>query len=186
MRLQRTLVPPASPPDSPDARLAARARAGDAAALGELYSRYAPAMFGLAQRLVGRGADAEDVLHDVFLGLPEALRQYQEQGNLDSWLRRVTARVALNQLRSERRRSESANAGGADVRAPSAHPIDAMALRDAMAELPVGLRTVFVLKEVEGFSHAEVADLLGISRGASEVRLHRAIRSLRIILGSAR
>ena len=186
MRLQRTFVPPASPPDPSDAQLATRVRDGDAIALGELYHRHAPAMFGLAQRLVGRGADAEDGLHDVFLGLPEALRNYHEQGTLASWLKRVTARVALNRLRSVRRRGESSMAGAEESRARDAHPIDAMALHDAMAELPESLRTVFVLKEVEGFSHAEVAELLGISRGASEVRLHRAIRSLRTILGSPR
>ena len=186
MRLQRTLVPSASPPDTPDARLTARVRAGDSAALGELYRRYAPVMFGLAERLVGRGADAEDVLHDVFLGLPEALRRYHEQGSLESWLKRVTARVALNRLRSDRRRDDSSVGNVPESRARVPHPIDAIALRDALAELPDSLRTVFVLKEVEGFSHAEVAEFLSISRGASEVRLHRAIRSLRTILGSAR
>ena len=186
MRRQRMLVPHASLPDTPDARLAARVHEGDAVALGELYSRFAPAMFGLAERLVGRGADAEDVLHDVFLGLPEALRHYNEQGTLASWLKRVTARVALNRLRSERRRAESVGGDMPESRSCAPHPIDAMALRDAIATLPDTLRTVFVLKEVEGFSHAEVAELLDISRGASEVRLHRAIRSLRTILGSAR
>ena len=183
MRLQRTLVPPPSPSNSSDdARLVARVRAGEPAALGELYSRYARPLFGLAQRLMGPEQDAEDVLHDVFLGLPEALRQYEEQGSLDAWLKRVTARVALNRLRSYRRRNESSLMGAAGAPTRAAHPLDALALRDALAQLPEKLRAVFVLKAIEGFSHSEVADLLQISRSASEVRLHRAIRSLRHLL----
>ena len=182
MRLQRPLVTPLHPSSATDLRLVARVRAGEPDALGDLYNRYARPLLGLAERLLGPGQDAEDVLHDVFLGLPEALRQYAEQGNLEGWLKRVTARVALNRLRSHRRRNEFSLVAAQQTHARAAHPLDAMALRDALAQLPESLRAVFVLKEVEGFSHGEVADLLHISRGASEVRLHRAIRSLRQLL----
>lgn len=119
MRLQRTLVPPPSPSNSSDdARLVARVRAGEPAALGELYSRYARPLFGLAQRLMGPEQDAEDVLHDVFLGLPVALRQYEEQGSLDAWLKRVTARVALNRLRSHRRRTPPSSSPSPSLATP--------------------------------------------------------------------
>src|SRR5881394_3273439 len=88
--------------------IAARARAGSAAALSELYALYGAALMALAYRLTGSRDDAEDVLHDVFLGLPEALRRYDERGALESWLKRVTARVALTRLRSRDRAREVA------------------------------------------------------------------------------
>src|SRR5919199_6553251 len=94
------------PPPSLPSELAARARAGSADALAELYARTGPALAALARRLTGSREEAEDVLHDVFLGLPEALRHYDERGRLEQWLRRVTARVALPRLRARRRRRE--------------------------------------------------------------------------------
>src|SRR3954464_9809113 len=89
-----------SQPDDPDdADLTARASAGDAAALGRLYDRHAAPMLAIAYRLLQSRADAEDVVHDVFVGLPEALRRYDERGAFASWLRKITARVALARLR---------------------------------------------------------------------------------------
>lgn len=181
-----TLLPPPDQTTTPS-QLVARARAGDAAALGELYDRHAGRLLALARRLTGSAQDAEDVLHDVFLGLPEALRRYDERGTLDAWLRRVTARVALNQRRSSDRRREAPLLDDAPARAGDVgNVIDAMALEQAIAALPDSLRAVFVLKEVEGFSHAEVGGLLHISAGASEVRLHRAIKALRQFLEPSR
>ncbi|AHG88709.1 RNA polymerase sigma factor, sigma-70 family [Gemmatirosa kalamazoonensis] len=169
--------------------LTTRARTGDPDALGELYARHARALLALARRLLGSTADAEDVVHDVFLGLPEALRRYEERGSLESWLKRVTARMALNRLRSRRRAREVTL-----TPPPSVHDatgaldtldaIDALALQGAIDALPDALRAVLVLKEIEGYSHAEVAALLDITRGASEVRLHRAVAALRQALGA--
>ena len=173
--------------------LIARTKAGDPDALGELYARHARALLALAYRLLGSVEDAEDVLHDVFLGLPEALRCYDERGTLESWLKRVTARVALNRLRARRRSREirfddDPAPRDASVRHMPAvgagDAIDAIALQRAIDALPESLRLVFVLKEVEGYSHAEVAALLDITRGASEVRLHRAVAALRRTLGA--
>src|SRR4051794_39392601 len=94
-------MPPMPTPSHPD--IVARARAGEAEALSELYARHAHALMALAYRLTASRDDAEDVLHDVFLGLPEALHQYEERGSLDSWLKRITARVAISRLRSRAR-----------------------------------------------------------------------------------
>ena len=166
--------------------LVARTRSGDVAALTELYERYGNALMALAYRLTGSQADAEDVLHDVFLGLPEALAKYDERGSLESWIKRVTARVALTKLRSRRREREVdlddvhiAPESGAMHRLT-----DLVAVQRAIDALPDSLRAVFVLREVEGYSHAEIAALLEISTNASEVRLHRAIRALRQTLGT--
>src|SRR4051812_29781367 len=159
------------------ALLVSRVRAGHADAIGELYARVAERLGTLAQRLTGSREDAEDVLHDVFLGLPEALRHYDERGRLEPWLRRVTARVALIRLRARRRRRE------VDVppelrtdAAPHGHPglDDRVALAQAVDALPDALRAVLVLKLVEGYSHGEIAALLDITPRASEQRLHRA------------
>jgi RNA polymerase sigma-70 factor, ECF subfamily len=168
------------------AQLVARVRDGNADALSDLYARYGNTLMAVAFRLTGSRADAEDVLHDVFLGLPEALRRYDERGTLEPWLKRVTARVALTRLRS-RGRAREVSFDDHDVPAPSHRSMerlaDLIAVQRAIDALPETLRLVFVLREVEGYSHAEIGELLAITTNASEVRLHRAIRSLRRTLG---
>ena len=161
--------------------LIARLRAGDGNALGELYARTGGALASLARRLTGTREDAEDVLHDVFLGLPEALQHYQDRGQLEAWLRRVTARVALMRIRSARRRREVDVPQDIESRPVSE---DRVALEDAMDGLPDALRVVLVLKIMEGYSHAEIAELLEITPRASEQRLYRAIQILRVRLDS--
>lgn len=88
-----------------DAVLVARVRAGDLAALGTAYERHAQMVMAVAYRLTGSRADAEDVLHDVFLGLPEALQRYEERGSFTSWLKRVAVRAAL--MRGRRSRGDT-------------------------------------------------------------------------------
>src|SRR5213594_4400935 len=85
----------------PDARLAADAARGNPEALAALYHRHARALLAVAYRLLQRREDAEDVVHDVFLGLPEALRRYEERGSLGAWLKTITTRVALMRLREQ-------------------------------------------------------------------------------------
>ena len=173
-----------------DAELAARARTGGADALGELYARYGDRVMAVAYRITGSAQDAEDVLHDVFLGLPEALGRYEERGALGAWLRQLAARVALTRLRAPSRKREvelSQMIDRASGNAPDADAIgDRVALAAALDHLPESLRVVFVLKAVEGHSHAEIADMLRISTGASEVRLVRATKMLRQLLGEPR
>jgi len=157
------------------AALAQQARAGSTGALGDLYRLYGTALFRVAYRLTGSREDAEDVLHDVFVGLPEALQGYKEQGRLDAWLRRITARVALMKLRKGRRQA-------ALQLEPDAEPAperDVEELQAAVNALPVSLRSVVVLKEIEGYSHAETAEMLGITVVTSRVRLMRAMSRLR-------
>lgn len=165
-----------------DAALIEEIRKGDTDALGALYERHAGLLLAVAFRLLQSVADAEDVVHDVFVGLPEALRRYQERGALVPWLRKITARVALAKTR-EANRHESvslADAGELEQRQRDIHGV--ITLEQAMQQLSPSLRAVLVLKEIEGFSHAEVAALLEISVGASEVRLHRAVQALRSLL----
>jgi RNA polymerase sigma-70 factor (ECF subfamily) len=171
-------MPPS--PTTSLALLASRIKAGHADALGELYARIAGRLGALAQRLTGSRQDAEDVVHDVFLGLPEALRHYEEHGQFEAWLRRVTARVALTRVRGRQRLRER----GLDNELPQAPTTlaldDKLALASAVDALPDSLRTVIVLKMIEGYSHDEIAALLAITPRASEQRLHRAVKALRL------
>jgi RNA polymerase sigma-70 factor (ECF subfamily) len=137
-------------------------------AIAELYGRYGADLFRLAYRLTGTKEDAEDVLHDVFVGLPEKLERYEERGRLRSGRRRPTIQL------------ESVDASSDSSREPQ---LDLQAAVDA---LPSHLRSVLVLKEIEGYSHAEIADMLGISAVTSRVRLLRAMRKLRRTLGGTR
>ena len=159
--------------------LVTRIRAGQTDAMGELYERVGSELGALAQRLTGSRPDAEDVVHDVFLGLPEALKHYDERGQFDAWLRRVTARVALTRVRSRNRLHERGL--GAELHhAPTAVSLDdKVALATAIDALPDSLRVIVVLKMIEGYSHEEIAALVGITPRASEQRLHRAVKALR-------
>ena len=159
---------------------AAEQQLGDAAdRIEELYRRHASALMTVAYRLLMSQADAEDVVHDLFVGLPEALRRYEERGSMESWLKRIVVRLALSRIRLRREVALDAAHGLALVQHD---PTERIALQRAMAQLSPSLRAVLVLKEVEGFSHTEIASMLGISVGASEVRLHRALRQLRNML----
>jgi RNA polymerase sigma factor (sigma-70 family) len=144
--------------------------------IAELYGRYADALLATAYRLLMSTADAEDVVHDLFVGLPEALRHYEERGSMESWLKRIVVRLALSRIRARRYHRPST------VVEPAVAPGDAVSritIARALAELSPSLRAVLVLKEIEGFSHREIAAMLDISTAASEVRLHRALRQMR-------
>lgn len=164
-------------PESTD--LVGGARDGDPAALGMLYDAFGAGLFRLAYRLTGTREDAEDVVHDVFVGLPEALTKYEERGRLGAWLRRVTARVALMSQRRTRRRQEVGLDTAAEVPATIHGTSEDASLRAALDALPPDQRAVVVLKEMEGYTHAEIATTLGISPVTSRVRLLRALRRLR-------
>ena len=153
-------------------------RVGDAEALGELFARFAGPLHRAALHLTGSAADADDVVQDVFVGLPEALRGYEVRVSLSGWLRKVAVRAALTRLRrAERRREDRLDdvdePGGAD------REIERLDVERLIARLPATLRPVLVLKEIEGYTHAEIGRLLGISESASEVRLYRAKQLLR-------
>jgi RNA polymerase sigma-70 factor (ECF subfamily) len=137
----------------------------------------------LAVRLTRDPAEAADAVHDVFVGLPAALASYEERGQLPAWLRRVTARTVIQRARS-RRRSELRDGSYADERPGVIASNDGIVTaEDALARLPLSLRSVVVLKELEGLSHGEIAKTLGISATASRLRLWRGLEKLRHLLG---
>lgn len=165
-----------------------QAQDGDPRALRVLYQRFGPMLYGVALRILRSEDDAQDVVQEVFAALPENLRRYEGRGSFEGWLRRVGTNEALTQLRRRRRRREVRFGGstpGAHRPIPSREGaiIAAADLEAALARLSEGLRLVFVLREVEGYTHLEIADILGIRPGTSQVRLHRAKRHLRRSLG---
>lgn len=172
-----------NPPDANDPR---KDRSRDSAILHDLYVRYGQIVFRTAYRITESRSDAEDVLQDVFVGLPEALRSYTGRGSLEGWIRRIAGRAALAKLRRRKRRAEVPIQDGSDFSSAGPCPdaaVERTALLGALEKLPDDLRIVFALKEIEGYSHDEIGRLLGIRTGTSEVRLHRAKRQLRDLLG---
>jgi RNA polymerase sigma factor (sigma-70 family) len=162
-------------------RLLQRARAAEPEALDALFQRFGKVVYSTAYRLMLNPADAEDVLQDVFLGLPQAIEKYDARGSFEGWLRRVTVNTALMKLRARRTRSqvsvENCRPGVLATRAE--HIEERMALEQAIANLTEDQRIVFVLKQVEGYSHREIGRRLSISQLASRSRYHRAIKRLR-------
>ena len=157
--------------------------AGDRASLGALFVLYADMVYGVARRYTPSAADAEDVTQDLFIRLPMALRGFTgATPSFPGWLRRVAVRQALVHLRGGRRRREVSIDEVASLVARADHALDRMTIQSALTRLSDEHRTVFLLRELEGFDHREIAEMLGISVANSEVRLHRARRQLRDLL----
>ena len=164
--------------------LVARLRAKDPGAFASLYDQYAGLLFRIGYSLLGDASDAEDLVHDVFLGLPRALVTFEGRGSFEGWLKRVATRAALMKLRRARSRDTWLRRRGW-TRPRFARPPDtdaALDLERALGELAPTLRAAFVLREVQGYTYEEVAELLGISGGAARVRVMRARRVLRALL----
>ena len=164
------------------AALVEGARAGQPDAVGELYELYGATVYRVALRLVNSAADAEDVVQDVFVGLGRSLVSYEGRGSLEGWMKRVTSRTALMRLRRQRSRNEISLEAGLPSWSASASssPTDRLTLEAALGELPEALRVVFVLKEVEGYTHQEIGEMLGIRPGTSKIRLYRARKELQM------
>ncbi len=157
-----------------------RLRQGEADALEQAYRGHAAGLLALVYRLTGSSEDAEDVVQDLFVGLPEALGRYQEQGRFEAWLRRIAIRLALIRIRSRTRRREVGLEGPDDALSSGTSPQgESLHLWLALEHLPEDQRAIVVLRVVEGYCHEEIGALLGISRGAAQVRFHRAVNQLR-------
>lgn len=160
---------------------------GDTEALADVYRAHGDTVYRSAYRLTGNRADAEDVTQEVFLRLRAAVTGFTGTGaQFPAWLRRVAVRQALVHLRTAKRRREVSAEGVMGLLAASDTPLERLSLDAALARLSDEHRTVFLLKEVEGYDHAEIASLCDISVANSEVRLHRARRQLRELLGGSR
>lgn len=190
---------PADPPADPDLDLLRRARAGELAAFEALVARLQGRVYGLAVRILGEPHDAEDVAQQTFLSLVEHLRDFRAESTVAAWVLRIAANHALKLLRKRRglptvplTDSGGSDEGYADVPHPefiapwrddpaelaARHEVRGLIDR-ALAELDDKYRAVFVLRDVEGFSVKEAAEVLGISEANVKVRLLRARLTLR-------
>jgi RNA polymerase sigma-70 factor (ECF subfamily) len=164
--------------------LVARLQAKDPEAFAWLYDHYAGLLFRIGYSLLRDPSEAEDLVHDVFLGLPRALATFEGRGSFEGWLKRVATRTGLMKLRQARSRATQMQHWAWTLpgfaRRPDADA--ALDLESALGELTPALRAAFVLREVQGYSYEEVADLLGISAGAARVRVLRARRALSALL----
>jgi RNA polymerase sigma-70 factor (ECF subfamily) len=173
-----------------DLELAARCRAGDADAFEELYRQHARRLFSLVVRMVGSAEDAEDLVQEVFLQAHRKLAGFRGESTLGTWLYRLTMNHCLDHLRGRQARMSRATESLDDedaaepmAPAPAVPPaISRMDLEKAIAALPPGSRAAFLLHDVEGFEHREIAAILGVSEGTSKSQVHKARLKLRAIL----
>lgn len=184
---------PRGPVETPMARddesgLLDRARAGDAEAFEAIYRRHAGRVYALCLRMAGDRREAEELTQDAFVRAWQRLEQFRGDSAFGSWLHRLTVNLVLGTWRKRGRRRQRIVAIDevADLRDPahSPRPRRAIDLERAIAELPTGARTVFVLYDIEGYRHQEIADATGLAVGTSKAQLHRARRLLREKLGS--
>lgn len=158
-------------------------RAGDPAAMAAVYRQHGGPLLRSLRGFLGNAQDAEDVLHDLFVGLPESLGRYEDRGVFGGWLRRVALRMALQRLRNRGRRREVGLEHAAPVTRATAEGLpDQLAVERALESLPESMRTVVVLRELEGWSHHDIAEFLGIREGAVMTRHCRAMKRLRLAL----
>ena len=174
--------------------LVERCRRGDLGAFEEIYRTHAGKLYGLVLRMVGNPADAEDLLQDVFLAAHRKLEGFRGDSALGTWLYRLATNQCLDHLRSRSARAGQltdalddepavADAGSAGLADKAVAKMD---LERALAQLPDGCRAAFLLYDVEGLDHREVADALGIAEGTSKSQVHKARLRLRSLLGGAR
>lgn len=173
-------------PEQDAAGLLVELKAGSPDALTTIYERYSGLVYRVAFQLTGSAADAGDVTQDIFMGLPEAVGSLNEFGKFEQWLRQTTVRNSLMRLRQKHRRHEVGMARLQGLLTRSEPVLTRVELQRAIAQLPESLRLVFVLREVEGLSYAEIAEALGIRQGLAEVRLFRARQRLRKTLSGIR
>jgi RNA polymerase sigma-70 factor (ECF subfamily) len=170
--------------------LVERCRRGDLTAFEELYKAHAGKLFSVACRMIGNPADAEDLLQEIFLSAHRKLEGFRGESALGTWLYRLTINLCLDYLRSRAARTnqltepidDEMGLYAAGSRSLAENTVDRMDLERAMARLPDGCRAAFVLYDVQGLEHREVAEALGIAEGTSKSQVHKARLRLRAML----
>ena len=162
--------------------LVRRAQAGDVEAFEALYRAHVGRVHALCLRMCGDAVQAAELVQDVFVQAWERLASFRGESALGSWLHRLAVNVVLARARAEMRREARVVAAGdlrdVDRGARMGSPEARMDLEQAIAALPPGARTVFVLHDVEGYRHHEIARLIGLAEGTVRAQLHRARRLL--------
>jgi len=172
---------------SEDAALAAACRSGDLRAYERLYAMHGARMKNLARNVLGNPIDAEDAVQETFLKVQRSIASFRGQSSFVTWTYRILINTCYDARRSRLRKKEIANDDSEETprhepRAPGAHPALRMALERALAKLTQHQRDVFLLYEVEGFRHAEIAGMLEMTETASKNTLFQAKKNLRQML----
>jgi RNA polymerase sigma-70 factor, ECF subfamily len=165
-------------PDAVDATLAA---SGDASAFERLYRNHVMRIYSLVRRMLDDD-DADEVAQDVFVRAWQKLGTFRGEAAFGTWLHRVAVNVILARretLGTRRKRYLEGDAALEAIPARRTGPELTMDFETAMAQLPDGAREVFVLHDVEGYRHEEIAEMLGLAAGTSKSQLHRARMALR-------
>jgi RNA polymerase sigma-70 factor (ECF subfamily) len=180
-------------PAETEASLLARAQAGDARAFERLSSAYADRLFMLLLRLLGDRSEAEDVAQEVMLRAWRGIARFQGHSSYFTWLYRIAVNEASRALDRKARRPAGVSIGAYELQLPasSAHDPSQQAenselrrvLGQALAELAPTLRTAIVLRDVEGLSTQEAAEIAGVSQAAFKSRLHQARLRVRAAVG---
>ncbi len=183
---------PAAPLDAstPDIELCRRAASGDLAAFEMIYERYHRRTYSLCIRMTASQTEAEDLTQEAFIQLFRKVGSFRGESAFSTWLHRLTVNQVLMHFRRRSVKNERTSDDGEmpeQTVKGSADPrrmqfVDRIALKNAIAELPNGYRNVFILHDVEGFEHEEVARIMGISVGTSKSQLHKARLKLRSLL----
>jgi RNA polymerase sigma-70 factor, ECF subfamily len=187
----RAAAEPADRLSSNDAALASACRAGDPRAYERLYHLHGSRMKSMARNLLGTSSDAEDAVQETFLKIQRGFASFRGQSSLATWSFRILINTCYDARRSRMRKKEVAQEEPEESRRPepraaSAHPSLRIALERALAQLTRHQRDVFLLYEVEGFRHAEIALMLEISETASKNTLFQAKKNLRQMLEAPR
>ena len=177
-----------------DAELVKKAQEGDADAFATLFYTHRPRVYSLCLRMTNNTAEAEDLTQDAFLQVFRKLSTFRGDSALSTWLYRVAVNTVLMHFRKKGLRQvsldESSNQdtrlvkreyGSVDERLSGS--VDRIALARAMQELPAGYRTIFLLHEIKGYEHQEIARILRCSVGNSKSQLHKAKLKMRELLG---
>ena len=174
----------------PDYELAQAAARGEMEAFETLYERHHRRVYSLCLRMLANPTEAEDMTQEVFIQVFRKISSFRGDSAFTTWLHRLTVNQVLMHFRKRNvklehttEEGEMTNVVQAGSERPQAMPVvDRIALDAAIAQLPPGYRTVFVLHDVEGYEHEEVADMLGCSVGTSKSQLHKARMKLRGLL----
>lgn len=166
-------------------------RKADALAIAKLYDQHQQKLRNLALRLIGDPSRAEDLVHDVFVTLPKAIRNFRGDSSISTFLCGILVNMAKRHIRSAARRRKAMDRLARQPQHPSDDPehrqhnseiIDKIQL--ALDQLPIAQRTAFILCEVEQYSSIEAAGVLQISPATVRTRLFHAKKKLRAILGN--
>lgn len=173
-----------------DRALAQSSAQGDMQAFAELFERHNRRVYSLCLRMTQNVSEAEDLAQEVFVQLFRKIGSFRGDSAFTTWLHRLTVNQVLMHFRKRKVRDEKTTEDGetpdsivVGTSNPDRMPVvDRIALDTAIAQLPPGYRTVFVLHDVEGYEHEEIARMRGCSVGTSKSQLHKARMKLRRLL----